>query len=438
MASRLISETPAFYGRDTHPIARQGIDEDAIKIMQRLTRAGFKGYLVGGGVRDLLLGKTPKDFDIATDATPRQVKSLFGNSRIIGRRFKLVHVFFRGSKIIQISTFRDFSDESEGSESATSMPETDNKYGNEVTDAHRRDLTINGLFYDLASDSVIDYVGGIKDLENKIVRIIGDPDQRFAEDPVRMVRAVRHAARARFTLDMECRRSIQRNKALLLTCSTMRVYEELKKDLGSGSCLAILRLLAETELLELLLPELVVHNSFLLSPQSSFAAALERIDSMIKGGIEIPATVVLALIALFVETQPSAEYSGKPAVRDLESLHEHLKRCFSRLAVPKREREKIEEILGWWYRIECERDRVRIAVLSRQECLGELQILASIMADGVSESVVLETIGEALAYAANPSRQGDEGGERRRRRRRRPRRRGRGADGTLSSPETPQ
>ena len=173
---------PEIYSRDEHPISRKDIDPDALKIMYRLIRSGFKAYMVGGGVRDLLLGKKPKDFDITTDATPRRVKALFSNSRIIGRRFKLVHVFFGGGKIIEVSTFRDFSDPPEGGEGEdgeVAQLAPDNKYGTEVTDAIRRDITINGLFYDLSTLSVIDYVGGIRDLSDRVIRVIGKSGRAF-------------------------------------------------------------------------------------------------------------------------------------------------------------------------------------------------------------------------------------------------------------------
>ncbi|MCB0309961.1 MAG: polynucleotide adenylyltransferase PcnB, partial [Bdellovibrionales bacterium] len=197
-----VTMSPTIYSRSQHNISRSAIDKDALKIMYRLLRHNYEAFLVGGGVRDLLLEKEPKDFDISTDATPNQIRSLFRNCRIIGRRFKLAHIYFRGGKIIEVSTFRDESapidvqDDEELRRYGRDV-KRDNRYGTAETDAFRRDITINGLFYDLSNFSVIDYVGGMSDLRAKIIRVIGNPDERFQEDPVRMLRVIRHAARAK-------------------------------------------------------------------------------------------------------------------------------------------------------------------------------------------------------------------------------------------------
>ena len=326
------------------------IDPDAIKIMYRLIHYGFKAFLVGGGVRDLLLNKKPKDFDIATDATPRRVKAIFSNSRIIGRRFKLVHVFFRGSKIIEVATFRDASvdETAEGESSDDRKSIGDNRYGTEATDALRRDLTINGLFYDLSTFSIIDYVGGVRDLHAGIVRIIGDPDVRFAEDPVRLVRVVRHAARSGFQIDPACRESILRNHHLITTSSTMRVYEELKKDLVCGHFCTILQLLHAHQLLQHLLPEIEANDGQLLKYGSRFTECLQRADELVHAGTAPSPTAVLALLALF-----SSGAIARPdpyALDDPQNAPtEFMKGCFTRLAVPRKERERVEHLLNIWF-----------------------------------------------------------------------------------------
>ena len=202
-----------------HGLRRDRIAHEALRVLTRLDEAGYKAYLCGGGVRDLLLGRTPKDFDIATDAHPEEVKKIFRNCRIIGRRFKLAHVFFR-DVIIETATFRARFDapppEAEGiplpTRRRTDVPDPmfatrggvivrDNVYGTPEEDARRRDFTINGLFYNIADGSIIDYVGGLKDLENRVLRVIGDPETRYREDPVRMVRAVRIAAQLDFEIE---------------------------------------------------------------------------------------------------------------------------------------------------------------------------------------------------------------------------------------------
>jgi poly(A) polymerase len=328
------------------------IDPDALKIMYRLIHYGYKAYLVGGGVRDLLLHKKPKDFDIATDATPRKVKAIFSNSRIIGRRFKLVHVFFRGNKIVEVATFRDSSDEHEGDESSGDEGERkiigDNRYGSEATDALRRDLTINGLFYDLATFSIIDYVGGVRDLQSGIVRVIGDPDVRFAEDPVRLIRVVRHAARSGFQIDPECRESILRNAHLITESSSMRVFEEVKKDLTCGHFCTILQLLHAHDLLPYLLPELAVDGGRLLRYGSRFSEALQRSDELVHAETPPAPTAVLALVALFAS---GAIERSDPYGRDdtANSPTEFLKGCFDKLAVPRKERERVEHLLNIWF-----------------------------------------------------------------------------------------
>ncbi|MGC9325572.1 MAG: hypothetical protein ACP5G0_12590, partial [Desulfomonilia bacterium] len=215
--------------RSDHRISRKDIDPDALKVLYRLFRNGHKAYLVGGAVRDLLLGRKPKDFDVVTDARPGQIKKLFANSFLIGRRFRLAHIRFRGGKIIEVATFRR-----EPEEDAETLTDRNNTFGTPVEDAFRRDITINALFYDISNFSIIDYVGGLTDIELKRVCIIGDPDTRYREDPVRMWRVIRHAARQGFSIEEETADSIESNKALLSTCSGARLFEELNKDLTTG------------------------------------------------------------------------------------------------------------------------------------------------------------------------------------------------------------
>jgi poly(A) polymerase len=344
----------AVYEADQHSIRRSAIDDDARKVVYRLQRAGFKAYIVGGGVRDILLGKTPKDFDISTDATPRQIKSLFRNCRIIGRRFKLAHVFFAHGKTLEVSTFRDTADvlePADGDGGSTAPVANDNIYGTEETDALRRDLTINGLFLDVSTMQVIDYVEGMHDLQHGTIRIIGDPDVRFREDPVRMLRAVRHSARNGFKIESQCWDSILRNAQLITQCSQVRVFDEIRKDVNSGCFLTILSLLGETGLLEYILPELLENNGRLLSAESDCSLCLEKIDDLVGQGAEISATAVFAVLALFmagdsiwlrdlVESMPSA--------RD---LGERLGSCFTHLTVPRKERERIQMLLSLWGRL---------------------------------------------------------------------------------------
>ena len=192
---------PVVYTRPEHCISRKNIDPCALKVLYRLSQLGYTAYLVGGGVRDLLLGREPKDFDVGTSARPEEVKKAFRNCYLIGRRFRLAQVRFAG-KVIETATFRQNSQTvGEIIEHAAEGPLEDNTYGTPETDAYRRDFTVNGLFYDIKDFSVIDWVGGMKDLENKVIRAIGDPEIRFQEDPVRMMRAIKFSARLGFTIE---------------------------------------------------------------------------------------------------------------------------------------------------------------------------------------------------------------------------------------------
>jgi poly(A) polymerase len=219
---------PVIVPREGHTISRQQIDPDALKVLQRLHQNGYTAYLVGGSVRDLLLGRTPKDFDIGTSAHPYQVKRLFRNCWIIGRRFRLAHIRY-GTKNIEVATFRrlvtqaeldaaeaEALNEPQHQEPATDrdlLIHRDNTFGTPEEDAFRRDFTINALFYDIGTFSVIDYTGGLEDLKTGVLRCIGDPPERFREDPVRMLRAVTMAARLGFTIDPPIDRAIAEHGA---------------------------------------------------------------------------------------------------------------------------------------------------------------------------------------------------------------------------------
>ena len=247
---------PVVLTKPGHPISRNDIDPDALRIMSRLQRMGFIAYLCGGAVRDLMLGKKPKDYDIATDARPGQIKKRFANVFVIGRRFRLAHVHFPGGKIIEVATFRcdpdpapaeeadpnapsapsattrPFSAESTRSSLTTELPDPHAIYGTPREDAFRRDITINALYYDPSIDAVIDYVGGLEDLRRFHVRTIGDPEVRFTEDPVRVWRVLRHAARLGFEIEAATERAVRSHRHLLAAVAGSRLYEEFNKDLA--------------------------------------------------------------------------------------------------------------------------------------------------------------------------------------------------------------
>jgi len=237
-------------------IARELIDPDADKVVRRLARHGFQAYLVGGCVRDLLLARTPKDFDVATSATPKEIRQLFRNCRIIGRRFRLAHIFF-GPKIIETSTFRANPREGDEVEEGDEiLIRRDNVFGSDTEDARRRDFTINGLFYDLEAERVIDHVGGLEDLERRVVSTIGDPDIRFREDPVRMLRAVKFAARLGFEIEQATLAALVRHRSEIAKCPQPRVLEELYRLLRGGAAHRSLGRLIDTGLAAILSPHL--------------------------------------------------------------------------------------------------------------------------------------------------------------------------------------
>jgi len=236
---------PKIITADDHPIRHHMIDKDAMKVLRVLRDNGYAGYLVGGGVRDLYLGKSPKDFDISTDARPGQVRKLFRNSRTIGRRFRLVQVFFHG-KEIEVSTLRSLSEFDIDGPDAVLAP--NNTYGSLGEDAQRRDLTVNGLFYEIENNTIIDYVGGIDDLDKSIVQFVGEPDRRITRDPVRMLRAIRHAGRLGFTISPASWKAICANHEKLTLCPTSRIRDEFFKDLHSGALSKWLKLALDSEL----------------------------------------------------------------------------------------------------------------------------------------------------------------------------------------------
>jgi poly(A) polymerase len=231
---------------------RAAIDPDADRVVRKLTRAGHKAYLVGGCVRDLLVAKKPKDFDVATSATPNEIKATFRNCRIIGRRFRLAHVFF-GSKIIETSTFRANPRDEDDHDL---LIRRDNVFGTETEDARRRDFTINGLFYDVEREEVIDHVGGLADLDAKLVRTIGDPDIRFQEDPVRILRAIKFAARLDFGFEPATWNALLRWRGEISKCAPPRLLEEIHRLMRGGAARRSFELLVQTGVLAVLSPYL--------------------------------------------------------------------------------------------------------------------------------------------------------------------------------------
>jgi poly(A) polymerase len=283
---------PVILTRSEHPISRKHFDEATLKVLYRLHRSGHKAYLVGGSIRDLLINRTPKDFDVGTDATPNQVRKLFRNCFLVGRRFRLAHIRFGRDTLIEVATFRRQPDPSEIPDDPDSqMFAAENVFGTPREDAFRRDFTINALFYNIEDFSIIDYVGGLRDLNEKRIRMIGDPLVRFEEDPVRMLRALEFAARLDFMIDHDTLEAIPTQAHLLATASPARLREEMMELFRHKVAARVLRQAGETGILTHLLPNF-------LNDEKCYQI-LDQIDARTSAGKPITEAVVIA--ALYLE-----------------------------------------------------------------------------------------------------------------------------------------
>lgn len=295
---------PTVIPRSEHTISRANISPNAVKVLYRLREAGFRGCLVGGGVRDLLLGREPKDFDVATDARPEQVYKLFRNCRLIGRRFRLAHVQFE-REIVEVATFRGRGEDGEDAtgpsiERATSgRILSDNVYGSIEEDAWRRDFTVNALYYDIDKFVVLDYVGGMADLKAGVIRLIGDPAQRYQEDPVRLLRAVRFAAKLGFRFDPATEAPLHRLGHLLEQIPSARLFDEVLKLFLSGSAIQTFELLRHYRLFGCLFPatERCLSHQQAHYPKTLLTRALADTDRRLAEGKPInPAFLFAALL----------------------------------------------------------------------------------------------------------------------------------------------
>ncbi|MDC1026154.1 polynucleotide adenylyltransferase PcnB [Candidatus Thioglobus sp.] len=269
--------------RQTVKFDKKLLDKDAVKVVQTLIKAGYDAYLVGGCIRDLLLGYEPKDFDIATNATPEQVHKTFKRSRIIGRRFRLVHIMFSARKFFEVATFRAGKVKTSNS----GVVVRDNFYGSLEDDVFRRDFTVNGLYYDLVNSQVIDYVGGLEDLKAAEIKMIGNPKERFEEDPVRMIRAVRFKVKLSALLESELSQSISSNAHLLANIPPARLYEEVIKLFHNENSIEVFNELLNFGLLK---------HLFSQTKKSLFIdAALENTSKRIKTGNSVSPVFIFAV-----------------------------------------------------------------------------------------------------------------------------------------------
>src|SRR5262245_28707039 len=349
------------------PIPLNLIDPDAAKIIKRLRRFGHTAYIVGGGVRDLLLTHTPKDFDIGTSARPNEVRKLFRNCRIIGRRFRLAHIYFH-DKIIEVATYRSNQPEDLAAAEETAEAEarisgdaralerlqsprtegdllirSDNVFGTPETDALRRDFTINALFYDIESGNVIDYVGGIADLDAHVMRMIGDPEVRLREDPIRILRAIRLAGRLDFTIEPKTLASIKRHKGDIRYAAAPRILEDFLRMFRKGGAETAMTLMHELGVDEIVMPELIA--SAKPGDHEFQRKTLHSLDLGTARGTEFSNATLLSLVfypfvrRVIENADPDAPNTAFSAIDKIVGGFEQ------RLVVPKRERERIRQIL---------------------------------------------------------------------------------------------
>lgn len=353
--------------RDQHCISRKNISDGALKVMSRLRSSGYQAYLVGGAVRDLLRGEHPKDFDIATDATPESVTDLFRNSRIIGRRFRIVHVRF-GREIIEVTTFRGHhSGDSTGSgeketggnhsrQSASGRLLRDNVYGTLAEDAARRDLTVNALYYDAGKFEVFDHVHGLKDLEKRSICIIGDPEQRYTEDPVRMLRVVRFAAKLDFNIDQQTAKAIPRCSHLLAEIPAARLFDEFLKLFLAGAAARTMNKLLEYDLLQYLFPDTSARMQQDDIGRALIQAAMVNTDLRIAQDKPVtPAFILAALLWPVVNQQFHQRKNDGDAL--MVAMHsagqDTLSAAAQHLSIPRRFSQPMREI--WEFQLRLQR-----------------------------------------------------------------------------------
>ncbi|NLL82883.1 MAG: polynucleotide adenylyltransferase PcnB [Lentisphaerae bacterium] len=338
MITKLLpTKKPVIRKRADHPVSRKDIDPQALRVLYRLSDAGYTAYLVGGSVRDLLMGRTPKDFDVSTDAPPNAIKKLFRNCFLVGRRFRLAHIVF-GSKVIETSTFRRQPRENGDTKGGDDLYQReDNDFGTPAEDAQRRDFTVNGLFYDIKTFSIIDYVGGLKDLDSKTLRSIGDPNVRFREDPVRMMRAIRFSARLGFTIERKATQAIKRHHAEISKASVPRLLEELLRLFTYSSAEPAFKQLWKFGLLDDLAPEVAVFINQSGKLKSPLWEVLRNLDATpdsqnASAGLRLATLCYPIYQAKIKEANSNATAEG---TNNLELARQTLEPFVKRLRIPK-------------------------------------------------------------------------------------------------------
>jgi poly(A) polymerase len=335
------------------------LDVESLKVVARLRRHGHTAYLVGGCVRDLLAGARPKDYDVATSAHPEEIRDVFRNSRLIGRRFRLAHVYFPGGKLIEVATFRAtpvLATDEDGEPTGDLLLTDDNLFGTAEEDAKRRDFTINGLFYDAHAGRVIDFVGGREDLEKKHVRTIGDPEIRMREDPVRGLRAARIAAKLGFEIEKDTFRAMVRHAGELPRCAPARVLEETLKLLRSGASKNAFKMLRDAGILRVLLPpvEEMLKQGGTVAEERLYAR-LGALDAMLREGTAISDAVMLSTLLSFLPTHanvatapegPGFDETPVETAHVLPSADKVLSQMSAHARLPRRVADRVRAVIG--------------------------------------------------------------------------------------------
>jgi len=423
---------PTTIPQSEHTLSRRQIDTDALAVIDRLQRHDFETYLVGGGVRDLLLDRRPKDFDIGTSAHPQQIKRLFKNCWIIGRRFRLAHIKF-GDKTIEVATFRKQVPPETDTERAAREAERertrreaeakgvrprqaiprDNTFGSSEEDASRRDFTINALFYDASNRSILDYVDGMRDIRTRTIRSIGDPNDRFVEDPVRMLRAIVLAARLDLSIDPVVTAAIRRHRGELVHSSPARLLEELYKIARSGACERIIRDLGDAGLLKYFAPELHKARS------EALWHSLAALDRYRRRFDDVPPTLANSiLLGSLVSSFSRIERPRRRAAHE-PLAKRPLEVSLGVLPIARRDLERLRQVLDMQKRLSDERlsARGRRAVLQRSAFSAAL---AWMDIHGQTPELVDQWRSEAESEAATPEEDRPRRRRKRRRRRQRP------------------
>lgn len=456
--------TPTIIPRSEHGISRASISDNALKVLYRLKDAGYAAYLVGGGVRDLLLGREPKDFDVATDARPEDVKNLFRNCRLVGRRFRLAHVFF-GQETIEVATFRATLDagDSEDRDDVESEDEDlepaagerlieggrilrDNLFGTIDQDAWRRDFTINALYYNIRDFSLVDYAGGLEDLRHGVLRLIGDPVARYREDPVRMLRAIRFAAKLGFRIEPQAEAALPELGHLLGEISSARLFDEVLKLFHGGAALQTFELLRHYRLFEHLFPqtERALAHEEQGFPITFVANALKNTDERINAGKSVtPAFLFAALLWEPVRDRASQyqQTEGMPLLPALQLAGaDVIAEQVGHTAIPKRFSVPVREIWALQPRFEQRAGKRALRLLAhpRFRAAYDFFCLRARSGEALAEECEwwtrLQEVGpeEQVRMVEGQGRAPGAGGRKRRRRRKpqgAPRDGGRGSDG---------